>query len=80
VKRTVIPKNERVSVDRIRIERQLSPGKYTRPFADDKRPTLRNTASRETPAQIGKRIVSPFHAALIHNVPVIICQVLGNNR
>lgn len=55
----------------------MSPGKYTRPLADDKRPTLRNTASRETPAQIGKRIVSRFQAVLIHNVPVIICQVWG---
>jgi hypothetical protein len=80
VKKTATSENGRVSVDRIRIERELSPGKYTGPFADDKRPTLRNTASRETPAQIGKRIVSLFHAVLIHNVPVIICQVLGNNR
>jgi hypothetical protein len=58
-------------LDRIPIESQLSPGKYTAPFTDDKRPTLRNTASRETPAQIGQRSVPPFQANSIHNVPVI---------
>jgi hypothetical protein len=77
VKNNRLPENERANTDRIRIESQLSPGKYTRPLADDKRPTLRNTASRETPARIGKRIVSRFHAVQIHNMPVNICQVWG---
>ena len=71
------PEPRSVNANRIRIERKLSPGKYTGPFTDDKRPTLRDTASRETPAPIGKRTVSRFHAVLIHNVPVIICQVWG---
>jgi hypothetical protein len=63
------------NLDRIRIESKLSPGQYTGPIphdkADDKPPTLRNTASRETPAQIGQRTVSAYQASSIHNVPVI---------
>lgn len=57
--------------DRIRIERRLSPRKYTSPNADDKALTLRNTASRETAAQIGQRTFSSFHANSIYNVPVV---------
>jgi hypothetical protein len=42
----------------------LSPGKYTHPHGgdkrDDKRPTLRDTASREMPAGIGERAFCRF--------------------